>query len=83
MCWTIRSQDHETLLNAQVLWIEPVIGKKLGDSNQWAIQTKVNIDINFPVGTFPTPEKALEELNRIHDWIALSNGVGVYQVGQP
>ena len=35
------------------------------------------------IGTFPTPERALEELDRIHDWIALSNGVGVYQVSKP
>lgn len=78
MAW-IRSQDKEYLINVQGIAIEGP--PSCTDFTDFKLIMWSPGDY-YPAGTFPTQKAALEELNRIHNWIALQNAQGVYQVSQ-
>ena len=71
MCW-IRSQDETKLIDAKEFRIS---------ANKLILWASSYDGIEITIGTFPKAA-ALEELNRIHDWIALQNAAGVYQVSK-
>ena len=83
MAW-IRSQDKEALLGITSVWVERVsrIGIDSSKVKEHRLQVETAHDTGWTIGTFSTKERALEELNRINDWIALQNTKGVYQVHQ-
>ena len=83
MAW-IRSQDKSELLGISSIWVERVsrIGVDSSKIKEHRLQAETPHDTGWSLGTFSTKEAALEELNRIHYWIALQNAQGVYQVSQ-
>ena len=82
--WTISAQDEEALLGITSVWIERVsrIGVDSATVKEHRLQAETAHATGWLLGTFPTKERAMEELKRIRDWIALQNGQGVYQVSQ-
>ena len=83
MLW-VRSQDKEALLGVSSVWVEVVNRFGVGSSKvmEYRLQAKRSHETGWSLGVFSTKARALEELNRIHDWIALQNARGVYQVSQ-
>ena len=78
MAW-IRSQDKNYLMDGKEIF---VFKTKDEHHDVRAIATDWAENFGVVLGTFSTIERALDELNRIHDWITLQNAQGVYQVSQ-
>ena len=73
MVW-IRSQGKQKLIHVKEFWLAETVLYATGHGG--------SEDDGMIIGSFPTQEAALEELDRIQDWISLQNAVGVYQVSQ-
>lgn len=75
MAW-IRSQNGKMLLDASMLYVgEPFKG---GCELSACIGSDWNKDARL-MGRFPTQNQAMEELDRIIDWLRGEEG-GVYQI---
>ena len=79
MAW-VRSQDKKSVQHSHRIRLQEVF--QMPDCQLLADLTLSPTQEYTVIGTFSTKKRALEELNRIYDWIALQNARGVYQVSQ-
>jgi hypothetical protein len=81
MAW-VRSQDKKVLINTLSFWIQPLPRTEtnaFGTTGTAILVEDANGD-SWRVGTFPTEEAALAELDQIERWFERGGSV-VYQIG--